>query len=87
MADHCRLDIVVSGSTTQDGETLAVLKEFIAQVYPKLDWIISQNEQILAAVNEKAQQQIDTLTAQVKAITEGLVKPTEELQQRIEENK
>jgi hypothetical protein len=63
--------------------------DFADQVYKKLDWIIGQNEQILAGQLSQGvtQEQIDNFTAQVKSNTESLAQKRKELEKKIEENK
>jgi hypothetical protein len=93
MSDHSKNDvhiyIHIDGGSGQGGDVLPALTEFIGQVYPKLDFIISQGEQILAAGGGggNVQQTIDNLTAQVKQLTESQAQSQQNLQQKIEESK
>ncbi len=98
MADHnnCTLKVIVSTDQGPEQQILAELREFIGQVYakidsnvvPKLDHIIAQNDKILASIDTTADQAIiDKATAAVEASRAALAQSNTKLDKTTQENK
>ncbi len=98
MADHnsCTLKLIVSTDQGPEQQILAELREFIGQVYakldsnviPKLDHIIAQNDKILASIDTTADQAIiDQATAAVEASRAALAQSNTKLEKTTQENK